>query len=135
MRPPSCRVMKKKGIKVGETHCFALLRLCFNRIRALWYPGGYPPTKNHAHMVPGFRCAPADPPPHKAYAISPLPLHPSPSGFRSLGAMYDGGHPYASNQGLPKPTVQVYCKGTEASPLKSFFCRIPWRAYLGQPQL
>ena len=52
------RVMKKSGLKVGETHCFALLRLCFNRIRALWYPGGYPPTKDHAHMVPGFRCAP-----------------------------------------------------------------------------
>lgn len=49
------RVMKQKGIKVGETHCFALLRLCFNRIRALWYPGGYPPTKDHPHMVPGFR--------------------------------------------------------------------------------
>ena len=47
--------MKQKGIKVGETHCFALLRLCFNRIRALWYPGGYPPTKDHPHMVPGFR--------------------------------------------------------------------------------
>ena len=49
--------MKQKGFRIGEAHCFAIARLCFNRIRALWRPGGYPPSKANAAAVPGERCA------------------------------------------------------------------------------
>jgi hypothetical protein len=47
--------MKQKGFRIGEAHCFAIARLCFNRIRALWRPGGYPPSKANAAAVPGER--------------------------------------------------------------------------------
>ncbi len=50
-----CRILRQKGFKIGEAHCFAIARLCFNRIRALWRPGGYPPNKSTAATVPGER--------------------------------------------------------------------------------
>ena len=49
------RIMKQKGFRIGESHCFAIARLCFNRIRALWRPGGYPPSKASAAAMPGER--------------------------------------------------------------------------------
>ncbi len=56
MRPPAvCRILRQKGFKIGEAHCFAIARLCFNRIRGLWRPGGYPPNKSTAATVPGER--------------------------------------------------------------------------------
>ena len=53
--PAVRRILRQKGFKIGEAHCFAIARLCFNRIRALWRPGGYPPNKGAAAMVPGER--------------------------------------------------------------------------------
>lgn len=35
---------------------FPLLRLCFNCMRAMWRPGGYPPTADAHALVPGTRC-------------------------------------------------------------------------------
>lgn len=38
--------MKQQGYEVDEVLCFILVRLCFNRLRSAWRPGGYPPTKH-----------------------------------------------------------------------------------------
>lgn len=49
-----CRLMQQRKIIVDEAVCFILLRLCFNRLREEWYPGGYPPTTGQAmHRHPG----------------------------------------------------------------------------------
>lgn len=46
--------MRQRGIKLDNTLCFVLLRLCYNRLREEWYPGGYPPTPDkHPHHMPG----------------------------------------------------------------------------------
>lgn len=42
-----CRLMKQQGHIVDEAVCFILLRLCYNRLRESWYPGGYPPRKSN----------------------------------------------------------------------------------------
>ena len=56
------RLMKTRGIRVSEAHAFPLLRLCFNSIRALWRPGGYPPDAQSRAVLPGTRCLPPPPP-------------------------------------------------------------------------
>ena len=49
-----CRLMQQRKIIVDEAVSFILLRLCFNRLREEWYPGGYPPTAGQAvHRHPG----------------------------------------------------------------------------------
>ena len=53
--------MKQRGFEVDEVLCFILVRLCYNRLRSAWRPGGYPPSK--AQQVP--------------FAISLSPLIPS----------------------------------------------------------
>ena len=35
--------MRQRKIVLDGTLCFILLRLCYNRLREEWYPGGYPP--------------------------------------------------------------------------------------------
>ena len=53
---------------MAEAHAFALLRLCFNNLRAMWRPGGYPPT-GAAHALPaGAWCAAHSGTPHQAAA-------------------------------------------------------------------
>ncbi|KAL3134957.1 hypothetical protein ABBQ32_007917 [Trebouxia sp. C0010 RCD-2024] len=48
------RLMQQHKIMVDDAVCFVLLRLCFNRLREEWYPGGYPPTAGQAmHRHPG----------------------------------------------------------------------------------
>ena len=39
------KVMKQRGFEVDEVLCFILVRLCYNRLRSAWRPGGYPPSK------------------------------------------------------------------------------------------
>ena len=51
--------MRQKKIVLDGALCFILLRLCYNRLREEWYPGGYPPraegsAKLMQHM-PGER--------------------------------------------------------------------------------
>lgn len=41
-----CSVMKHQGFKVNSVVCFIMLRLCFNKQRLAWWPGGYPPGKD-----------------------------------------------------------------------------------------
>lgn len=50
--------MRVQHIPVGEAHAFTLIRLCYNCIRAMWRPGGYPPTAAAHALVPGTRCIP-----------------------------------------------------------------------------
>ncbi len=50
--------MKVQHVPLGEAHAFSLLRLCYNCIRSLWRPGGYPPTATAHAVVPGTKCAP-----------------------------------------------------------------------------
>lgn len=52
----TCRLAKARHIRVIEAHVFPLLRLCFNCMRAMWRPGGYPPTADAHALVPGTRC-------------------------------------------------------------------------------
>lgn len=40
------RILKQRGHLVDEAVCFILVRLCYNRLRDAWYPGGYPPKKS-----------------------------------------------------------------------------------------
>jgi len=51
------KLMKVRGIRVDDECAFQLLRLCYNSIRALWRPGGYPAMKNApmASPLPGRR--------------------------------------------------------------------------------
>ena len=37
------RLMRRQGVAVDEAVCFVALRVCFNALRELWTPGGYPP--------------------------------------------------------------------------------------------
>lgn len=39
-------MMKQQGYEVDEVLCFILVRLCYNRLRSAWRPGGYPPVKH-----------------------------------------------------------------------------------------
>ena len=52
--------MQQRRVPLDGTLCFILLRLCYNRLREEWYPGGYPPTAaaNKQH-TPG-ETSPAD---------------------------------------------------------------------------
>ena len=47
--------MRQKKIVLDGTLCFILLRLCYNRLREEWYPGGYPPRADGRPMqyMPG----------------------------------------------------------------------------------
>lgn len=47
--------MRQRGIKLDNTLCFILLRLCYNRLREEWYPGGYPPVpeQHPRHLLGG----------------------------------------------------------------------------------
>lgn len=49
------RLMKQRKILLDNALCFILLRLCYNRLRAEWYPGGYPPRADARPMqhMPG----------------------------------------------------------------------------------
>ncbi|DBB18556.1 TPA: hypothetical protein ACH3X3_000188 [Trebouxia sp. C0006] len=49
------RLMRQKKIVLDGTLCFILLRLCYNRLREEWYPGGYPPRTDGRPMqhMPG----------------------------------------------------------------------------------
>ncbi|KAL0041133.1 hypothetical protein WJX77_005807 [Trebouxia sp. C0004] len=49
------RLMRQKKIVLDGTLCFILLRLCYNRLREEWYPGGYPPRADGQPMqhMPG----------------------------------------------------------------------------------
>lgn len=38
--------MKQRGHTIDEALCFILVRLCYNRLRKSWYPGGYPPKNS-----------------------------------------------------------------------------------------
>lgn len=48
-RPPSrshlCRLMKLHKVSMDETHAVIMLRMCYNRLRQTWVPGGYPPHR------------------------------------------------------------------------------------------
>ena len=46
--------MKQQGHAVDEVVCFILLRLCFNRLRNAWLPGGYPPKKDSSKVCTAF---------------------------------------------------------------------------------
>jgi hypothetical protein len=37
--------MKLRGVRMDETHALMLLRICYNRLRQAWVPGGYPPNR------------------------------------------------------------------------------------------
>jgi hypothetical protein len=37
--------MKLRGVRMDETHAVMLLRICYNRLRQGWVPGGYPPHR------------------------------------------------------------------------------------------
>ncbi|KAI3428088.1 hypothetical protein D9Q98_006471 [Chlorella vulgaris] len=39
------RLMKLRGVRMDETHALMLLRICYNRLRQAWVPGGYPPNR------------------------------------------------------------------------------------------
>lgn len=39
---------------MDEVVCFILLRLCFNRLRNAWLPGGYPPKKDSSKVCTAF---------------------------------------------------------------------------------
>ena len=53
------RVMKLRGVRMDETHAVILLRICYNRLRQSWVPGGYPPNRASAPVavanLPGSR--------------------------------------------------------------------------------
>lgn len=40
--------MKLHGVRMDESHANTLLRMCYNRLRQSWVPGGYPPHKAEA---------------------------------------------------------------------------------------
>ena len=42
-RWPACRRSRHRGLTTDEAICFPVLRACFNALRALWTPSGYPP--------------------------------------------------------------------------------------------
>lgn len=42
------RLMKLHGVRMDESHANTLLRMCYNRLRQSWVPGGYPPHKAEA---------------------------------------------------------------------------------------
>lgn len=46
--PTLCRLMKLHGVRMDESHANTLLRMCYNRLRQSWVPGGYPPHKAEA---------------------------------------------------------------------------------------
>ncbi len=37
--------MKLHGVRMDESHANLLLRMCYNRLRQAWVPGGYPPHR------------------------------------------------------------------------------------------
>ena len=47
------RVMKLRGVRMDETHAVILLRICYNRLRQSWVPGGYPPNRASAPVAVG----------------------------------------------------------------------------------
>ena len=40
-----CSLMKLHGVRMDESHANLLLRMCYNRLRQAWVPGGYPPHR------------------------------------------------------------------------------------------
>jgi len=44
-------IMKKVGIKLDEATAFTLIRICFNQLRLLWRPGGYPPAHESSEFT------------------------------------------------------------------------------------
>ena len=49
------RAMRLRGVKIDNTIAETLLRMCFNRLRQSWRPGGYPPLRLRDDDVPGSR--------------------------------------------------------------------------------
>lgn len=56
----ACRLMQQRRVPLDGTVCFILLRLCYNRLREEWYPGGYPPTADAVKPLVSGDISPAD---------------------------------------------------------------------------
>ena len=54
-QPPLCprRLLKLHGVRMDDTHANLLLRMCYNRLRQAWVPGGYPPNRPEAAAAAG----------------------------------------------------------------------------------
>lgn len=51
------RAMRLRGVKIDNTIGETLLRMCYNRLRQSWRPGGYPPQRLRDEDTPGSRGA------------------------------------------------------------------------------
>lgn len=74
------RAMRIRGVKIDNAIAETLLRMCYNRLRQSWRPGGYPPQRLREEDVPGTRGAPH------------VPAGLSSSGLGIGGSSSGGGH-------------------------------------------
>lgn len=50
------RLMQSQGIRIGASHAFSLVRICFNTIRSMWFPSGHPTSSSEPRPnLPGSR--------------------------------------------------------------------------------